>query len=100
MYVPPSGSRSIRLVMSQYERHRIYPPGSRRMSAARTKLAAKRWRTSFSQLGTAPCGSSNRKSTRLNSSHITISYAVFCLKKKKADMFCTESDAVHEHRAK
>src|SRR5574343_109881 len=26
---------------------------------------------------------SDRKSTRLNSSHITISYAVFCLKKKK-----------------
>ena len=28
-------------------------------------------------------GHSDRKSTRLNSSHITISYAVFCLKKKK-----------------
>src|SRR5437667_2892784 len=27
--------------------------------------------------------SADRKSTRLNSSHITISYAVFCLKKKK-----------------
>src|SRR5690625_4367377 len=25
----------------------------------------------------------NRKSTRLNSSHVAISYAVFCLKKKK-----------------
>src|SRR5436853_5996414 len=30
----------------------------------------------------------DRKSTRLNSSHLGISYAVFCLKKKKnADMF-------------
>src|SRR5437773_12367515 len=28
-------------------------------------------------------GVEDRKSTRLNSSHITISYAVFCLKKKK-----------------
>src|SRR6266540_592491 len=28
-------------------------------------------------------GPRDRKSTRLNSSHITISYAVFCLKKKK-----------------
>src|SRR5437773_5859887 len=28
-------------------------------------------------------GRLDRKSTRLNSSHITISYAVFCLKKKK-----------------
>src|SRR5438094_7845752 len=28
-------------------------------------------------------GKTDRKSTRLNSSHRTISYAVFCLKKKK-----------------
>src|SRR3712207_8931632 len=28
----------------------------------------------------------DRKSTRLNSSHANISYAVFCLKKKSADM--------------
>src|SRR5437773_6946921 len=28
----------------------------------------------------------DRKSTRLNSSHITISYAVFCLKKKKKNI--------------
>src|SRR5437867_6684987 len=28
----------------------------------------------------------DRKSTRLNSSHRTISYAVFCLKKKKHDL--------------
>src|SRR5690606_40433557 len=27
----------------------------------------------------------DRKSTRLNSSHVKISYAVFCLKKKKKD---------------
>src|SRR3989442_6439964 len=27
----------------------------------------------------------DRKSTRLNSSHVRISYAVFCLKKKKSD---------------
>src|SRR5256885_12710650 len=28
-------------------------------------------------------GNGDRKSTRLNSSHLVISYAVFCLKKKK-----------------
>src|SRR3712207_8048289 len=34
--------------------------------------------------GGLPAGSSiDRKSTRLNSSHANISYAVFCLKKKK-----------------
>src|SRR5690606_42073121 len=31
----------------------------------------------------APCRRTDRKSTRLNSSHVKISYAVFCLKKKK-----------------
>src|SRR5437773_6570497 len=30
-------------------------------------------------------GLRDRKSTRLNSSHITISYAVFCLTKKRTD---------------
>src|SRR2546426_8733937 len=29
------------------------------------------------------CAPGDRKSTRLNSSHLVISYAVFCLKKKK-----------------
>src|ERR1035438_10666754 len=29
------------------------------------------------------CSTTDRKSTRLNSSHLGISYAVFCLKKKK-----------------
>src|SRR2546426_7570374 len=31
----------------------------------------------------APPAGGDRKSTRLNSSHLVISYAVFCLKKKK-----------------
>src|SRR5437773_6015803 len=39
-----------------------------------------------SAISTCSCAAwrwiSDRKSTRLNSSHITISYAVFCLKKK------------------
>src|SRR5690625_5473024 len=34
----------------------------------------------------------DRKSTRLNSSHVAISYAVFCLKKKKATMEQTHYD--------
>src|SRR3712207_7996754 len=33
--------------------------------------------------GKAPTRLGDRKSTRLNSSHANISYAVFCLKKKK-----------------
>src|SRR5690242_21232693 len=31
----------------------------------------------------------DRKSTRLNSSHMSISYAVFCLKKKKNKTYCS-----------
>src|SRR5690606_5082510 len=34
-------------------------------------------------LGHADAAGQDRKSTRLNSSHVKISYAVFCLKKKK-----------------
>src|SRR5947199_6143933 len=35
----------------------------------------------------------DRKSTRLNSSHLGISYAVFCLKKKKAYIFSCATPA-------
>src|SRR5256885_6608698 len=35
------------------------------------------------RLGNQGCHGQDRKSTRLNSSHLVISYAVFCLKKKK-----------------
>src|SRR3989442_10826043 len=36
----------------------------------------------------ADARSGDRKSTRLNSSHVRISYAVFCLKKKIARLLC------------
>src|SRR5437763_10541772 len=36
------------------------------------------------------CANSDRKSTRLNSSHRCISYAVFCLKKKKTMYMTTQ----------
>src|SRR5437868_8394712 len=41
-----------------------------------------RWSTS-SRWTAALTACSDRKSTRLNSSHVSISYAVFCLKKEK-----------------
>src|SRR2546430_11858203 len=50
---------------------------------------SRRHRTSWAQTGSAAqdthkrVNSRDRKSTRLNSSHSQISYAVFCLKKKK-----------------
>src|SRR6476620_12426852 len=49
-------------------------PGAR---AARCEVRRRRW-----------CATGrDRKSTRLNSSHANISYAVFCLKKKKTIMY-------------
>src|SRR2546430_4088493 len=42
----------------------------------------------------APARERDRKSTRLNSSHSQISYAVFCLKKKKKKII---KDTLHEN---
>src|SRR5262245_62517871 len=39
-------------------------------------------------------GTLDRKSTRLNSSHLGISYAVFCLKKKKKNQDVNKSQAI------
>src|SRR5258705_815088 len=36
----------------------------------------------------------DRKSTRLNSSHLGISYAVFCLKKKKENIIYSERQTI------
>src|SRR3712207_7002036 len=41
------------------------------------------------QFGSHQAKTGDRKSTRLNSSHANISYAVFCLKKKKLLLDCT-----------
>src|SRR5690349_23866568 len=40
----------------------------------------------------------DRKSTRLNSSHVEISYAVFCLKKKKKNKNTVENIIYHDNR--
>src|SRR2546426_8161904 len=40
----------------------------------------------------------DRKSTRLNSSHLVISYAVFCLKKKKKKYLLTSSTRMESKR--
>src|SRR5207249_11474860 len=43
------------------------------------------------RLSVGGCGSRDRKSTRLNSSHVSISYAVFCLKKKKNKIYVSKA---------
>src|SRR5437764_8167711 len=55
----------------RHSRQTASAPLSRRGTAGSLRLCA----------GVPACG--DRKSTRLNSSHRCISYAVFCLKKKK-----------------
>src|SRR5256885_3457131 len=45
----------------------------------------------WTELWVATTGGRDRKSTRLNSSHLVISYAVFCLKKKHS-RHCTSRD--------
>src|SRR5690242_21125665 len=47
-------------------------------------------------IGTIGAPRPDRKSTRLNSSHMSISYAVFCLKKKKKQTKPQLND-IHEH---
>src|SRR5690606_41656068 len=72
------------------------PPGSRPGSATRrwagrveraVSSACKSRPPTYRPVGRSPSrgslGDTDRKSTRLNSSHVKISYAVFCLKKKK-----------------
>src|SRR5256885_12991786 len=41
------------------------------------------------------CMDGDRKSTRLNSSHLVISYAVFCLKKKKSSSILGTLSRLH-----
>src|SRR3989442_5882692 len=42
-------------------------------------------------------GRRDRKSTRLNSSHVRISYAVFCLKKKTTHLLPVRADTVNHY---
>src|SRR5690625_5646739 len=49
---------------------------------AQSKNISVRFRYFYVQVSSPPKSVQDRKSTRLNSSHVAISYAVFCLKKK------------------
>src|SRR5690349_23946231 len=61
-------------------------PSSRPRAASGRDVQNRSWRgaVAYCQAVFSPgVASEDRKSTRLNSSHVEISYAVFCLKKKK-----------------
>src|SRR2546427_2042652 len=58
-------------------------------------------RSTSEKIGTPPArAAADRKSTRLNSSHSQISYAVFCLKKKKRNTKTNTNTPCsrHQHR--
>src|SRR2546430_3433912 len=59
------------------------PPQSADVRTKAYALAASNSDSSARRDRSAVIGAGDRKSTRLNSSHSQISYAVFCLKKKK-----------------
>src|SRR5437868_12189115 len=65
---------------------------SNRESSSRRSQSGHR-RTTEAQLTSA----ADRKSTRLNSSHVSISYAVFCLKKKNNDAIPVRQNHLHNH---
>src|SRR5438034_6694907 len=60
----------------------VAPPSNTPGILGRRALPAGR----LARLGATPDFHQDRKSTRLNSSHTVISYAVFCLKKKTKKM--------------
>src|SRR5690242_9584401 len=59
------------------------PLQTKHVWAIRTKLQLESKKRDLAMFNLAIDSKLDRKSTRLNSSHMSISYAVFCLKKKK-----------------
>src|SRR5436305_8281685 len=82
---------SFSLIRPRPPRSTLFPYTTlfRSASRRRTPCSTRCSRTTFAAVRTIISAPSHknidRKSTRLNSSHVRISYAVFCLKKKKQD---------------
>src|SRR2546430_4806212 len=75
--------RSIRATLHELEGHATNPTAKRHSGHARLAHGQGVRRGHHQNAGAAAHSREDRKSTRLNSSHSQISYAVFCLKKKK-----------------
>src|SRR5690625_6860875 len=63
-------------------------------SAMPARATASRMESQPVSIPTAAAGDADRKSTRLNSSHVAISYAVFCLKKKNKQTALEEAHKI------
>src|SRR5256885_12225408 len=70
------------LMIRRPPRSTLFPYTTLFRSPAGGRLAAQQSALSGRELPAQPGAGADRKSTRLNSSHLVISYAVFCLKKK------------------
>src|SRR3712207_7446434 len=71
------------LFRSQVVFHQLSPPFAPPLTLRAPRPASRALLTKEGWAPAHPSQRGDRKSTRLNSSHANISYAVFCLKKKK-----------------
>src|SRR3712207_6982968 len=76
--------------------HDALPISGRRVVGRVAALGGAR-RVRVHPSGDAVHADADRKSTRLNSSHANISYAVFCLKKKKKSILSLPGPALATH---
>src|SRR6266571_6170581 len=70
------------LMIRRPPRSTLFPYTTLFRSVAGPSARRNGWRTNRRPPGPGSGAGQDRKSTRLNSSHMSISYAVFCLKKK------------------
>src|SRR3712207_7146218 len=76
------------LFRSEQGEHQHHVISGHGASVTELRVGQAPWRPAQRRRGglpAAPSSSTDRKSTRLNSSHANISYAAFCLKKKRRD---------------
>src|SRR5439155_12864943 len=84
LYSSPSGYSTSKLVKNGDSTYSVFwSDGKRWNFTSAGKLALITDRNGNKLTFTYDGSNRDRKSTRLNSSHVAISYAVFCLKKKK-----------------
>src|SRR5690348_17859085 len=80
------------LAVVEYDHGRHVGAGDDRLGVFRHHVFVQRGARLGASVGNDLIKLQDRKSTRLNSSHPSISYAVFCLKKKKIEKICSTLD--------
>src|SRR5574337_254635 len=85
-YLCGAGRSGSRASLDELQRRKLREVPTLGPGAVSVPGCVRAWEMLLEQFGTRPLGEllapADRKSTRLNSSHHSISYAVFCLKKK------------------